>query len=231
MTKPIDVPTSVDEYFTRTLLPEDAVLTEVLQRSDQAGLPREAVSPVQGMWLHIQTLALRARRVLEIGTLGGYSTICMARALPKDGLIVTLEAKEAHSQVARANFELAGVQDRVEIRLGRAVDSLDSLIQEGASPFDLVFIDADKPNNPRYLERVLQLVRPGSLIIADNVVRDGEVAEPESTDPKVQGVREYLAQVGRNPRLRTSALQTVGCKGYDGFAISVVAEGGERTKR
>jgi predicted O-methyltransferase YrrM len=164
-----------------------------------------------------------ARRVLEIGTLGGYSTIWLARALPRDGKVVTLEADAGHAKVARSNIERAGLGDRVELRVGPALESLATL--RSTQPFDLVFFDADKENNPAYLEYALNLSRPGTIIIGDNVVRDGAVTDPGSTDPRVQGVRRFFDLIADEPRLTATALQTVGCKGWDGFVIAMVSDG------
>jgi predicted O-methyltransferase YrrM len=163
-----------------------------------------------------------ARRILEIGTLGGYSTIWVARGLPPDGRLVTLEADAHHAKVARGNIARAGLSEIVELRLGAALDALDALVKEKAEPFDLIFIDADKPNNPRYLGFALALSRPGTLIVADNVVRDGAVARKGSRDPSVEGIRRYNELVAAEPRLSATAIQTVGSKGYDGVAIALV---------
>ncbi|NBE55695.1 O-methyltransferase [Streptomyces boluensis] len=213
---------AVDAYFTELLAPSDDALDEALRASDVAGLPRIAVAPNQGKLLQLLAQIQGARRVLEIGTLGGYSAIWLARALPADGRLVTLEANAAYAEVARANLARAGVAEVVEVRTGTALDSLAALVDEGAEPFDLVFIDADKPNNPHYLEWALRLTRPGSLIIGDNVVREGAVADADTTDPRVRGVRDFLAMTAEHPRLSGTALQTVGSKGYDGFSLARV---------
>jgi predicted O-methyltransferase YrrM len=165
---------------------------------------------------------LQPRRVLEIGTLGGYSTIWMARALPEGGRIFSLEFNPRHADVARGNLENAGLLDRVDIRVGRAVDSLPVLESSGAGPFDLIFIDADKPSNPQYLEWALKLSRPGTVIVVDNVVRDGNVVDAASTDPDIQGTRRMTEMMAAEPRLTATALQNVGVKGYDGFVLAVV---------
>lgn len=211
--------TRVDDYLAGRLLPADPVLAHVLAESDRAGLPAIAVSPLQGQFLHLLAKVMGARRILEIGTLGGFSTICLARALPADGRLVTLEAEPRHAEVAAANFRHAGLADRIELRFGRAVETLPVLEREGQGPFDLVFIDADKPSNADYLAFALRLTRPGSVIICDNVVRKGEVADPRSLDANVLGVRRFLDAVAGDPRLSATALQTVGVKGYDGFAV------------
>ncbi len=180
------------------------------------------MSPLQGQLLATLAIAVRAREILEVGTLGGYSTIWLARTLPPGGRMVTLEVEPAHARVARANLARAGLADRVEVRLGRAVDSLAQLARERHLPFDLVFIDADKERYEEYLEGALRLSHPGTLIVADNVVREGRVAAANSDDPRVQGVRRFLARLGAEPRVSASVVQTVGSKGYDGFALAVV---------
>jgi predicted O-methyltransferase YrrM len=214
--------TAVDLYFAERLMPADPVLEAALKASEAAGLPSINVSPLQGKLLYLLVLTKDARRILEIGTLGGYSTIWLARALPADGRLVTLELDPKHAQVARANLERAGVSERVEIRVGPATQSLAQLQAEGAEPFDLIFIDADKPNNPAYLQWALKLARRGSLIVVDNVVRDGAVVDPASLDPGVQGTRALFDLLTAEPRLSSTAIQTVGSKGYDGFAMATV---------
>lgn len=212
----------VDDYLTETLVGPDAALDAALARSEAAGLPAINVAPNQGKLLHLLARLRGARRILEIGTLGGYSTIWLARALPEDGRLLSLEVNEAHAAVARDNLAGAGLQDRAEVRVGAAGDSLDALLAAGEAPFDLIFIDADKANNPRYLEAALALSRPGTLIVCDNVVRGGRVLQAESPDPDVQGVRSYLSAVAAHPGLLSTAVQTVGCKGWDGLALSLV---------
>ena len=212
----------VDDYFAALFAPEDAALAAALAASDAAGLPSINVTANQGKLLTLLARLTGARRILEIGTLGGYSTIWLARALPPDGCVVTLEADRRHAEVARANIARAGFADRVEVRLGKALDTLPVLVAEKAGPFELIFIDADKPNNPRYLEFALALSRPGSLIIADNVVRDGRVTDPRSRDPSVQGIRRFNELIAAEPRLSATAIQTVGGKGYDGFVLALV---------
>ncbi|MCG8406072.1 MAG: O-methyltransferase [Phycisphaerales bacterium] len=180
------------------------------------------MAPNQGKFLHLLAKIQRAASILEIGTLGGYSTIWLARALPSNGRLVTLEAEPAHADVARENISRAGLSRIVEIRLGRALETLPKLADEGRGPFDLIFIDADKPNNPGYLEWALKLSRPGTLIIADNVIRDGAVINSDSDDPRVQGVRHFIEMLAAEPRIAATAIQTIGTKGYDGFAIALV---------
>jgi len=214
--------TAVDRYFTERLLPADPVLEAALEASAAAGLPSINVSPVQGKFLHLLALTKGASRILEIGTLGGYSTIWLARALPIGGRLVTLELEPKHAVVARANLDRAGLRERVEIRLGPATESLAQLQAEGAEPFDLIFIDADKPNNPAYLKWAVKLARRGSLIVVDNVVREGEILDPASADPNVQGTRALFELLSAEPRLASTAIQTVGSKKYDGFAMAVV---------
>jgi predicted O-methyltransferase YrrM len=212
----------VDRYFTDLLIPPDPALDAALEASDAAGLPSINVSPTQGRLLHLLARAMGARRILEIGTLGGYSTIWLARALSTEGRLVTLEAEPRHAEVARANIARAGLADLVDLRVGPALETLPQLAAEGAAPFDLYFIDADKPSYAAYLSWALRLSRPGSLIIADNVVRDGDVIDPRSSDPMVTGVRRFNAALAAEPRLRATAIQTVGSKGYDGLALALV---------
>ena len=199
---------AVDEYVDGLLVPSETGF-------DAGSLPTIAVSPTQGQFLFLMALALRAQRILEIGTLGGYSTICLARS---GAHVTTLEVSAEHAAVARANIERAGYGERVDVRVGPAIETLPDL----HGPFDLIFIDADKETYPQYLTASLALSRSGTVIIADNVVRDGEVADPESSDPRVQAVRRYLEQLADEPRVESTVVQTVGSKGYDGFAISVV---------
>src|SRR3954471_15445095 len=215
---------AVDRYFTEQLLPDDPALVAALEASADARLPAINVSPSQGMLLQLLARAVGARRILEIGTLGGYSTIWLARALPVDGQLITLEADARHADVARGNVARAGLANMVEVRLGRALDTLPRLESESQGPFDFVFIDADKPNNTPYFEWALRLTRPGSLIVVDNVVRGGDVVDAASDDAGVEGVRRLLARLGDEPRVRATAIQTVGAKGYDGFAIAQVMD-------
>ncbi|MGI9044365.1 MAG: O-methyltransferase [Gemmatimonadaceae bacterium] len=214
--------TSVDEYVEDVLGLADPVLMSAQQAAEEAGLPAIAVSAAQGRFLEIVARMVGARRILEIGTLGGYSTIWMARALPVDGSIVTLEIDQKHASVAAANFERAGLGDRVEVRVGSALETLPRLWAEGAGPFDLTFIDADKANIPAYFEWALTMSRPGAVIIVDNVVRDGAVIDPESADESVRGVRRLNEMMAGNSGIRSTVLQTVGVKGYDGFALALV---------
>jgi predicted O-methyltransferase YrrM len=218
--------TDVDQYFANTLLPTDPVLQASLAANAAAGMPAHDVSPLQGQFLSLMLQAMGAKRVLEIGTLGGYSTIWMARALPADGQVVTLEIDASRAAVARQNFERAGVQDRITLLEGPAAESMRHLAERreagDGEPFDFIFVDADKPSNPVYLALALRLSRPGTVIIGDNVVRDGAVADAHSTDANVQGVRRFLDMLAAEPRVQATALQTVGCKGYDGFAMAVV---------
>jgi len=213
---------AVDDYFGNLLAPADAQLDAALAANRAADLPAIDVSPLLGKFLHLLTQITQARRVLEIGTLGGYSTIWIARALPEGGRIVSLEFNSKHADVARKNLENAGLLDRVDLRVGRALDSLPVLASSGNGPFDLIFIDADKVNNPHYLEWALNLSRPGTTIVVDNVVRDGKVVDAESTDPNIQGTRRMTEMVAAEPRLSATVLQNVGMKGYDGFVLAVV---------
>lgn len=214
--------TEVDAYFEAKLLREDPALDYCLRTSREAGLPDIQVSPVQGRLLELIAAASGARRILEIGTLGGYSAICLARALPEGGRLVTLEVEPKHAEVARGNLERAGLVSKVEIRLGPALETLPKLAAEGTGPFDLVFLDADRPNNRAYIEWALRLTHPGSLIVVDNVVRRGEVVDAKTHDPSVAGVRAMIEAVAAEGRLRATGLQTVGKKGYDGFLLARV---------
>ena len=210
----------VDTYLVETLLDDDPALAGALAANRAAGLPAIDVSPPQGKLLNLLARAIGARRVLEIGTLGGYSTIWLARAVGEQGRVVTLEYEPRHAEVARANLDRAGLGDRVEIVVGAALDTLPSL----AGPFDLVFIDADKENNANYVEWALRLTRPGAMILVDNVVRNGSIVDPARTDPTTQGSRAVLELLGSHPRLDATALQTVGSKGWDGLALALVRD-------
>ena len=212
----------VDAYVTDLLVPADEALTAALADSAAAGLPEIAVAPNQGKFLHLLARVQGARRILEIGTLGGYSTIWLARALPADGRLITLEYDPRHAEVARGNLARAGLADRVEVRTGPALDTLPLLEKEGAGPFDLVFVDADKANNPHYVSWALKLSRPGTLVVVDNVVRGGRVATPDPSDPAITGTRAMFELVANEPRLDATALQTVGTKGHDGLLIARV---------
>ena len=212
----------VDRYFEATLAPSDRALDEAIAANQAAGLPAHDVSRTQGKLLHLLVRIQQARTVLEIGTLGGYSTIWLARALPPGGRLVSLEVNPRHAETARSNLGRAGLASQVEVRVGPALESLQALQEEGAGPFDFIFIDADKPNNPAYLKGALALSRPGTVIVGDNVVRNGAVADPRSDDANVLGVRGFLEEMGRHPRLSATAIQTVGLKGYDGFALALV---------
>jgi predicted O-methyltransferase YrrM len=209
---------NVDRYISETLVQPDDALAAALEASDAAGLPPISVSPAHGKLLWLLARTLGAKRILEIGTLGGYSTIWLARGLAPGGRLVTLEALEKHAAVARKNLARAGLADRVEVRIGKALDTLPQLV----GPFDLAFIDADKQNNPEYFRWALKLSRPGSLLVVDNVVRDGAVIDARSRDAAVQGVRRLYELIAAEPRVSATAVQTVGVKGYDGFAIALV---------
>jgi predicted O-methyltransferase YrrM len=213
----------VDEYLDELLIGDDPALQGALEASAAAGLPEIQVAPNQGKLLMLLAQSRGARNILEIGTLGGYSTIWLARALEADGRLITLEAVPTHARVARANIERAGFgPDRVEVRLGRALETLPQLLAEGAGPFDFIFLDADKPSYPEYFQWCLKLSAPGTLIVADNVVRHGGIVDVSSRDPHVQGMRRFLELMAREPRVSATAIQTVGSKGYDGFALARV---------
>jgi predicted O-methyltransferase YrrM len=212
----------VDEYLAGLLVPADADLEAAVRDGVVAGLPQIQVSPVQGKMLNLLARIRGARRILEIGTLAGYSTIWLARALPADGRLVTLEANPAHAAVARANIGRAALDRIVEVRVGAALDSLPALAAEGGGPFDLVFIDADKEHNPEYVSWALRLSHPGTVIVVDNVVRDGRVLDGGSDGPEIRGIRRMLELIATEPRIDATALQTVGVKGWDGFAVLLV---------
>jgi predicted O-methyltransferase YrrM len=213
---------SVDRFLADALHAKDPVLDAVLAGNAREGLPSIDVSATQGKLLYLLARMQGARRILEFGTLGGYSTIWLARALPADGLLVTLEADPKHARVARENLERAGVGDRVRIREGRALETLPGVRAEFPGAFDLVFVDADKPNTAEYFAWALELSRPGTVIVVDNVVRKGAVTNAESNDPNVQGMRRFLERISREPRVEATAVQTVGTKGYDGFVMARV---------
>lgn len=212
----------VDEYLAATLLDNDPTLTEAHADSLAAGLPPIDVTPLTGKLLQLLARMTRARHVLEVGTLGGYSTIWLARGIPRDGRVVTLELEQRHADVARANLARAGVSERVEIVVGRAADSLPRIAERGTEPFDLVFIDADKESSALYVDWAIRLGHPGTVIVVDNVVRAGEIAELDTDDPMVIGSRRALEFLRSDPRVDATALQTVGAKGWDGFAVAVV---------
>jgi predicted O-methyltransferase YrrM len=214
--------TAVDRYINDLLVPSDAALEAALEASTAAGLPAISVSPSQGKLLQLLARVMGARMILEIGTLGGYSTIWLGRALPAGSRLITLESDPKHADVARANIARAGLSNVVDVRLGLAVDTLSQLSAERVGPFDLIFIDADKPGYPDYLRWALRLSRIGTLIIADNVVRKGAVIDAASTDPLVQGIRRFNELLAAEPRVSATEIQTVGSKGYDGLAIAVV---------
>jgi predicted O-methyltransferase YrrM len=212
----------VDEYIRDVVAAEDAGLRGALDATAAARMPAIQVSAPQGKFLQLIARAVAARRILEIGTLAGYSTIWLARALPAEGKLISLELDPRHAEVARANLDGAGLAELVEVRIGAALDNLQQLVGEGAAPFDLIFIDADKEGYSAYLQWSLRLSRPGTLIIADNVVRGGAVVEAQSDDPRVQGVRRFNELLASDPRVSATILQTVGSKGYDGLAIALV---------
>ncbi|MBS1822958.1 MAG: O-methyltransferase [Acidobacteria bacterium] len=213
---------TVDRYLTDTLLPPDYQMENALEANACAGLPAIDVAPNQGKMLNLIARVQGSRRILEIGTLGGYSTIWLARALPADGKLITLELDPKHAAVAQANMQRTGLASLVDIRVGPAVESLEKLHAENSGPFDFVFLDADKPNYPVYLDWAVKLSRPGTVILTDNVVRDGAIVDKNNKDERVQGTRAFLEKLGNHPRLDATAIQTVGSKGYDGFALAVV---------
>jgi predicted O-methyltransferase YrrM len=215
----------VDEFVGETLLDSDPVLEDALKASSDAGMPPIAVSPAQGRFLQLLARIHGARTILELGTLGGYSTILLARALPPDGKLITLELNGDYAEVARANIARAGLEELVELRVGPAADGLRALIAEGAGPFDLVFIDADKASTPAYFELSLKLVRPGGIILVDNVVRDGALVDEGTEDEGPLGMRRFHELAGRQPGIQATTIQTVGVKGYDGFTL-VLVDGG-----
>jgi predicted O-methyltransferase YrrM len=212
----------VDAYLTGTFVPHEEAFAAALADSEKAGLPTIQVSPPQGRLLELLARALRARQILEIGTLGGYSTLWLARGLAPGGRIVTLEVDPKHADVARLNFERAGRSGAIELRLGAALETLPRMVEERAGPFDLVFVDADKPSLPDYFSWSLKLSRPGTLIVIDNVVREGDVVDATSADASVQGVRRMNERIAAEPRVTATTLQTVGGKGYDGLAFVLV---------
>ncbi len=214
----------VDEYYSEILIAPDAALDSALERSNAAELPAINVAANQGKMLMIFAQMQKAERILEIGTLGGYSTIWLARGLPKEGKLITLEYEQKHADIARENIKIAGLSDQVEIRVGSAIDTLPALVKEGCPAFDLIFIDADKPGYSEYFRWCMQLSRRGTVIIADNVVRDGQVTDPDCEDERVQGIRQFNEVVAKEKRFTATAIQTVGSKGYDGFMIGLVTD-------
>ena len=213
---------AVDTYFADLLAPTDPLLDAALAANNAAELPAIDVTRNQGKFLQVLVQITQAKRVLELGLLGGYSTMWMARGLPEGGRIISLERSQKHADVALGNLTRAGLIDRVEIRVGPALESLPVLASEGAGPFDLIFLDADKPNNANYLQWAMKLARPGTVIVVDNIVRQGKVIEADSDDENVQGSRRTAEALAAEPRLSSVVMQTVGSKGYDGFAIAVV---------
>jgi len=220
-----DLWTAVDNYIADLFIQQDFALQAALDSSAAAGLPTINVSPSQGKLLHLLARVQGARKILELGTLGGYSTIWLARAVPPDGRLISLEVDPKRAEIARANIARAELANMVEIKVGRAADSMQKLLAEGRGPFDLIFIDADKPSYAEYLQWSLKLSRPGTLILADNVIRKGAVADPASTDENVRGIRKFNEVLAAETRVTTSVIQTVGSKGYDGLALILVMEG------
>lgn len=218
-----EVWTAIDRYISGLFVPRDAALDAALESAATAGLPPIQVSPPQGKLLYLLARLQGARQILEIGTLGGYSTIWLARALPSGGRVLTLEADPKHAEVAQANFSGAGLAGVIELHLGRALDTLPRIASEGRGAFDLIFIDANKSNLAEYFDWALKLSRPGSLIIADNVIRNGGVIDAASADVDIQGVRRFNQRLAAEPRVSAIEMQTVGSKGYDGFALALVA--------
>jgi predicted O-methyltransferase YrrM len=214
--------TDVDEYLTDLLIPSDPALEAAIEDSDAAGLPAISVTPTQGKLLWLFARLIGAHKILELGTLGAYSTIWLARALPESGRLITVEASPEHAKVATANLQRAGLSDRVQLRVGRGLDQLPILASEGVGPFDLIFIDADKVNTADYFVWALRLSRPGTLIITDNVIRKGAVADAESKDANVAGMRRFFEVLAKEKGVSATAIQTVGSKGYDGFALAIV---------
>jgi predicted O-methyltransferase YrrM len=214
----------VEDYFDGELIQRDEVLEQALRASDEAGLPGINVSPSQGKLLALLARSIGARRILEVGTLGGYSAIWMARVLPRNGRLISLELEPRHAKVAEENLAAAGLAHRAEVRVGPAAASLQGLAEAGEAPFDLVFIDADKQSNAEYFGWAMRLTHPGSFIVVDNVVRSGRVADPDSTSADVLGVRRLVDAMAADPRIDATAVQTVGSKGYDGFTLGLVVD-------
>ena len=212
----------VDDFLLETIVKQDDALLHALKVSRENGLPEWEVSPEQGQFLYILAKMKGAKRILELGTMGGYSTIWLGYAIPEEGKIISLEFNNTYAKIARDNVAYANLENRVTIIEGNAVDTMKNLIKHNEEPFDMIFIDADKPNNPLYLELTLKLSKKGTIIFGDNVVREGHLTDTDSIDPKVQGVRKYIRDLGKLPNITSTAIQTVGCKGYDGFSLSIV---------
>jgi predicted O-methyltransferase YrrM len=219
---PQDLYTAVDAYLTSALIAPDSILESVIKSHTDADLPPINVTPTQGKFLNLLARILHAKNILEVGTLAGYSTIWLARALPPTGKLITLEYDSKHAEVAAKNFQRASLEKIIEIRVGKALDTLPQIAAADPAPFDLIFIDADKQNNPAYFRWALTLSRPGSAIIIDNVVRDGAILNSSSDDPDIRGTRQLLADLAANPRVDATALQTTDAKGHDGFALALV---------
>ena len=218
----IEIFSQVDNYISNLLAPEDKALTDTIESLDAERLPQHSVSANQGKFLQVMMIACNAKKVLELGTLGGYSTIWIARALPENGKVITIEVDKHHGEVAQKNIDNAGLSQKVDLRIGKALDILPQIIEENGEPFDMIFIDADKPPYTEYFDYALRLSRPGTLIICDNVIRDGKVLDNNSTDEKVQGVQRLNKMLSNNKNVTATILQTVGVKEYDGVAIAVV---------
>ncbi|QQZ08739.1 O-methyltransferase [Heyndrickxia vini] len=212
----------VDLYFTSKLHASDPVMDSILKANAEANLPAIDVSPNQGKLLHLLAKLKGAKNILEIGTLGGYSSVWLGRALPEDGRLITLEYEQKHAKVAEENIRTAGLENKIEVIVGPALESLPTLKERGFANFDLIFIDADKPNNPHYLKWALEYSKPGTVIIGDNVVRRGRVIEEDSEDESILGVRKFIDLLSKEPRIDSTAIQTVGSKGYDGFVLGIV---------
>ncbi|WP_202081279.1 O-methyltransferase [Caldalkalibacillus salinus] len=219
-----DIWQDVDLYFSSMLHENDEVMDKILTANAEANLPAIDVSPNQGKFLYLLAKLKGAKHILEIGTLGGYSSVWLGRALPHDGKLITLELEHKHAEVAEKNITLAGLENKIEIKVGPALDILPTLKDQEKNPFDMIFIDADKQNNPHYLQWALQLSKPGTVILVDNVVRNGKVIEDNSDDDSIQGTRQFIHLLSEESRIETTALQTVGVKGYDGFVMGVVKD-------
>lgn len=218
----IELFSQVDNYISSLLAPEDKALTDTIKSLESEGLPQHSISPNQGKFLQVMMIACNAKKVLELGTLGGYSTIWLARALPDNGKLITIEFDRHHGEVAQKNIDNAGLSQKVDLWIGKALDILPQIIKESEEPFDMIFIDADKPPYTEYFDYALQLSRPGTLIICDNVIREGKVLDDNSTDEKVQGVQRLNKMLSENKKVTATILHSVGVKEYDGMAIAVV---------